>query len=196
MNSIFIPKSVGSKSGFTIIELMLAIVILGILSTFAINSFNRQIQSAHLKRATQEFASFVKVSKTMSLSSASPCVVIINHENARITTSNPNECAKKGTLNLSNNSNDLQNLVICGTTNTSNINMLCDEDNDGSDLDVNGKPKTSTHIKFTSKGTVPKGALVKLYLPNIKQGHCIIVTTPVGLIRNTRMSKSSCNFTD
>lgn len=190
------PKSVCGKSGFTIIELMLTISVFGILITIAVNSFNRQIESARLKEAAQEFASFVKMSKSMSLSSASPCVLIVSHEKAQITISNPIECAKKGTLNLSNNSNDLQNLVICGTSNTSNFNMLCDQENDGSDVDTDGSPKTSTRIEFTSKGTVPQGALVKLYAPDIKKGHCIIVTAPVGLIRNTRMSNNSCDFTD
>ena len=138
----------------------------------------------------------MKASKSISLSSASPCVLIVSHEKAQITISNPVECAKKGTLNLSNNSNDLQNLVVCGTSNTSNFNMLCDQENDGSDVDTNGKPKTSTRIEFTSKGTVPQGVLVKLYAPDIKKGHCIIVTTPVGLIRNTQINENSCNFAD
>ena len=193
MINIFNPKTASRRSGFTIIELMLVVSVLGILSTIAINSFNRQIKSARLKQAAQEFASFVRMSKSMSLSYASPCVLLVNHEKAQITISNPIECAKKGVLNLSN---DLQNLVICGTSNTSNFNLLCDQENDGSDIDMNGKPKISTRIEFTSKGTVPQGALVKLYSPDIQEGHCIIVTAPVGLIRNTRMSNNSCKFTD
>jgi|TARA_Y100000589_G_scaffold127928_1_gene121867 prepilin-type N-terminal cleavage/methylation domain-containing protein len=189
-------KSVRKKNGFTIVELILVVSVLGILSTIAINNFNRQLQSARLKQATQAFTNFAKVSKSISLSSASPCVLMVSHEEAQITISNPNECTKRDTLNLIDDSNNLQNLAICGTNDTSNINMLCDEENDGSDIDMNGNPESSTSIEFTPKGTVSKGGLVKLYSPDIKQGYCVIVTSPVGLIRKTPMHENTCNFSD
>ena len=190
------PKSELTKSGFTIIELVFTISLVGILSTIAINSFRRQIQGAHLKQAIQEFVEFANISKSISLSSASPCVLTVSHEERHITISNPNECTKRDTLNILNDSNDLPNLVICGTNNTSNFNMLCDKENDGSDVDLNGTAKATTRIEFTPKGTVSKGALVKLYAPSIQQGYCIIITAPIGLIRSTRMNENICNFAD
>ena len=194
MLSIFNVKSGRRNSGFTIIELVIVIGIFGMLSTLAIFNFNRQLKSAHLKQVTQKFVSFVNVSKSESLTSGSPCVLIFNHNEAKITISNPVECTMKATSKLLNDSNHLQNLAICGTNNTSFINMLCDQENDGSDVDTNGTLKTSTRIEFTPKGTVSKGALVKIYSSDIKLGYCIIITEPVGLIRTTRMNGNICNF--
>ena len=189
-------KILKSENGFTIVELMAVISILGILSTIAVSSFNRQLQDARLKKAAQAFVSFTKASKSRSMSSASPCKLIVDHEEARITISNPIECSNMGTLNLLDSSDNLENLVICGTTNTSKFNMLCNQENDGSDSDINGAPKTSTSIEFTSKGTVSKGALVKLYSPKLGKGYCIIITAPVGLIRTSRMNENICNFAE
>ena len=183
-------------NGFTIVELMLAISMLGILSTIAVINFNRQIHIARLNQATQAFVNFAKESKSSSVSSASPCVLIVSHEQAKITISNPIECTQNDTLNLIDNSYNLQNLVICGTNNTSNFSMDCDQENDGSDVDTNGILKTSTNIEFTPKGTVSKGALVKFYSPNIKKGYCIIITKPVGLIRKTHINRNTCNFSN
>ncbi len=189
-------RSISENTGFTIVELMLAISMLGILSSIAVINFNRNIQSARLNQAAQAFVSFAKESKSSSLNSASPCVLIVSHEQAQITISNPIECTQRQTLNLIDDSNDLQNLVICGTNNTSNFSMDCDQENDGSDVDTNGILKTSTRIEFTPKGTVSKGALVKLYSPNIKKGYCIVITETVGLIRKTHMNRNTCNFSN
>jgi len=189
-------KSTKSKNGFTVVEVIFAIGILGVLSTITLNGFNRHLNNSRLKQATQAFIDFAKSSKSKSLSSASPCELIISHETAQITISNPFECSNMGTLKLISDFNDDKDLIICGTNDTSNINMLCDEENDGSDPDMNGIPKSSTSIRFTSKGTVSQGALVKIYSPNSKQGYCAITTAPVGIIRQTRLIRGTCDFTN
>ena len=188
-------KPTSIKDGFTIIELILVIILVGILSTIAIISFNRQIKSAHLKQAAQEFVNFAKFVKSTSLSSSSPCILVVNHEEAQLTISNPVECTKDETLNILDDSKNLQDLVVCGTNNTSRFDMNCDLRNNGSDVDINGITKMSTIIEFTPKGSVSKGALVKIYSPDLKHGYCIIITSPVGLIRKTRIDENTCDFT-
>ena len=100
MLTIFSINSTRSKNGFTIIEIILAIGALGLLSTIAINSFNRQLRNSQLNKATQTIVNFIRSSQSISLNSASPCKIIISQEDAQVSISNAFECSSIGNLKL------------------------------------------------------------------------------------------------
>ena len=186
-----------SPSGFTLIEVILAATILGIISMIAINSFNEQVERARLKRAVQSMINFSKLVKSKSMSSNSKCRLIVNHREGKISVSNELECEDVGSMQLLDSSEKSNGIRICGTVMTRNLDMTCEENIDGSDVDINGLPKESTSYEFSSTGHASNGALFKFISPKIKKGYCIIITSPIGLIRKGRIDRNDqCNFTN
>ena len=186
-----------SPSGFTLIEVILAATILGIISMLAINSFNEQVERARLKRAVQSMINFSKLVKSKSMSSNSKCRLIVNHREGKISVSNELECEDVGSMQLLDSSEKSNGIRICGTVMTRNLDMTCEENIDGSDVDINGLPKESTSYEFSSTGHASNGALFKFISPKIKKGYCIIITSPIGLIRKGRIDRNDqCNFTN
>ena len=186
-----------SHSGFTLIEAMLAAIILGIVSMIAINSFNEQVERARLKRAVQSMINFAKLVKSKSMSNDSKCLLSVDHRQKKISVINELECEGIGAMKLFNSSKESNGIKICGTSRTRNLNMTCEENMDGSDININGLPKESTSFEFSSTGHASNGALFKFVSPKIKKGYCIIITSPIGLIRQGRIDRNDqCNFTN
>ena len=186
-----------SPSGFTLIEVILAAIILGIISMIAINSFTEQVERAQLKRAVQSMIDFTKLVKSKSTSSSSKCRVSVNHRQGKISVINELECEDVGAMQLLDSSEKSNGIKICGTATTSNLGMTCEENIDGSDVNINGLPKESTSYEFSSTGHASSGALFKFVSPKTRTGYCIIITSPVGLIRQGRIDRNDqCNFTN
>ena len=185
-----------SYSGFTLIEVILAALILGVLSIVVVNGFTQQMHNAQLKQAVQSMINFTKLVKSKSLTSGSKCQVRVNHRQGSISVINDLECKDIGSLLLFDVSEKSNNITICGTTRTGNLSMACDNNIDGSDIDANGLPEESTTYEFGSTGHASKGALFIFSSPKTSESYCVIITTPVGLIRQGRIdSNDQCNFT-
>ena len=186
-----------SHSGFTLIEAILATIILGAISMIAINSFTEQVERARLKRAVQSMINFTKLVKSKSMSNNTKCRLSVNHREGKISVSNELECAGIGSIRLFDSSEKSNGIRICGTVMTRNLDMPCEENIDGSDININGLPKESTSYEFSSTGHASIGALFKFISPKIKKGYCTIITSPIGLIRKGRIDRNAqCNFTN
>lgn len=60
-------KLVHFKSGFTLIELMITIVVIAIIATIAVPSFRQMIVQQNLKKSTHEFVAVLNQARSMSV---------------------------------------------------------------------------------------------------------------------------------
>ena len=88
------------RNGFTIIELLITSLLLGILSTIVVNSFGQQTQQAREREAIQALITYAEMTKVRSLTDSKTCIMLVNHVEATLEISNPRECSGIGSSNL------------------------------------------------------------------------------------------------
>lgn len=70
------------QSGFTLVELMIVVAIVGIIVSMAVPSFRRQIVETRLKDAVATFDSAIKDAKSQALITQRPVKVTLNSQTA------------------------------------------------------------------------------------------------------------------
>ena len=197
------PKVKAKQEGFSLTELMIVVGILGIMITVMVIMLGRNKDEEKLKLASSSILQYLKSAQIRSQQELAPCRVVVDHENLLLSIdndqnilNNQDECTNIAPIQLQQTITglSLEDLKICGTSQTSNTSIACDENNDGSDQDSSGQPKTQTTITFTPRGTVSEGGLLKLYSEQVKRTRCIAITTPIGLIREGQIRNNDCNF--
>ena len=83
-------RSVDARPGFTLVELLIVLVLVGIVMTIAANSF-RGLEN-HLRNATNETASFFRQTRSIAMASTSAYRVIAV-SNTRLRTEHAESCA-------------------------------------------------------------------------------------------------------
>ena len=182
------------RNGFTIIELLICSLLLGILSTIVINSFGQQTQQARERKAIQALLTFAEMTKVKSLTNTKTCIMLLNHVEATLEISNPDECGGIEPTNFSEGIDPTDDWKICGTTNPLNYSMKCSNKFDGSDIDNEDNILTSTPVFFTPTGMVSQGALFKIINTKKQRGYCVAITSPAGVIRQGRVTENNCSF--
>ena len=182
------------RNGFTIIELLITSLLLGILSTIVVNSFGQQTQQAREREAIQALITYAEMTKVRSLTDAKTCIMLVDHVEATLEISNPRECRGIGSSNLSEGIDTTDGWKICGTSNPLNYEMRCSNEVDGSDINNEGNPLLSTRVFFTPTGMVSQGALFKITNTIKQRGYCVAITSPAGIIRQGRAIENNCSF--
>ena len=182
------------RNGFTIIELLITSLLLGILSTIVVNSFGQQTQQAREREAIQELTTYAEMTQVRSLTDAKNCIMIFDHVEATLKISNPQECSGIGSSDFSESIDTTNSWKICGTTDPLNYSMRCSDKIDGSDIDNEGNVLLSTPVFFTQTGMVSQGALFKIINTKYQRGYCVVITSPAGIIRQGRAIENNCSF--
>ena len=182
------------QAGFTITELVIVVLLVGIISTLILIAFGRNTEEERLKAAAKAMTQYLQTTLIYSRQTRQTCTVDIEHSTKIISIADVNSCDGRPTINLLNAVSNLSDLRICGSNNVSNILMPCDDNIDGSDT-LGEEQSTRTRIIFTPRGSVSQGGLIKVYSPNAQRGRCVAITQPVGMIREGRDLKAGCNFT-
>lgn len=187
--------SQNSCKGFSLIELLIVVGIVGILSTMMLLAFRRNTEEERLKAASKIFVDYLKTSLIHSRQISESCTVNINHGTSTLSIANPETCDRRPSVNLIDAVEGLTSLKICGSQTITNTGMTCTASTDGSDTDDQNTPLGETQVVFTPRGSASQGALLKLYSSKGKRARCIAVTTPIGLVREGRETSSGCDFT-
>jgi len=182
------------RNGFTIIELLITSLLLGILSTIVVNSFGQQTQQAREREAIQALITYAEMTKVRSLTDSKTCIMLVDHVEANLEISNPRECSGIGSRKLSEGIDTTDGWKICGTSNPLNYEMRCSNEVDGSDINNEGNPLLSTRVFFTPTGMVSQGALFKIINTKKQRGYCVAITSPAGIIRQGRVIENNCSF--
>ena len=185
------------KIGFTLVELMVASGLIGLFASIVLMSFQRNVHDERLRAVSRSLLEALLEVQTRARQENTPIKVALDHTKATLELNNitdSNNTISLGSVDLKTSIQGLEQLKICGRTSTATDNFVCDETTDESDLDATNRPRTTSEMVFTPRGTVSIGGLVKLHLQQAGRTRCIAVLSPIGMIREGLDDGNGCAF--
>lgn len=184
-----------SKQGFSLIELLVAVSILGILAGFSTVAFSRNWRDERLKAASRETTAWLDEVRRLAIQKAMPCRIAINPTAVSLslnpsTTSATEFCGEQliAPLPLRSKVTNAKELSLCsGDIQTA--------DPANAELNCNASQGSASSLIFTPRGTATSGLLLKLHLPQASSDRCIAVLAPLGQIRSGKATAAGCDFT-
>lgn len=174
------------NAGFSLIELMVVVIIVGISSGLAIPSFQRNWQKERLKAATREAATWLEDVQLRAVQQSQTCVIQVIDSTATLQPSpNTNSCINISTLNLRNTVQNAQQLVLCSQAALTPSNLECSS---------NSSQIAPTKITITPRGTVSQGGLIKLHFSETIPNRCVAITQPLGMVRQGIARSTGCDY--
>ena len=174
------------SSGFTLIELMITVVILGILTGIAIPSFQRNWEQERLKAATREAATWLEDVRLRAVQQSQTCVIQVVDNSATLQPDpNSNSCIDVASLNLRESVDNGQQLLLCSQAALTPSTSSCTSSH---------SQTTPTELVITPRGTISQGGLIKLHFSKNIPNRCIAVTQPLGMVRQGIERASGCDY--
>ena len=169
----------GKSSGFSLPELMVVVVIVGVLAGLAIPNFTRNWEDERLNSSTKLLAGWLDDVRRQAIQRSEPCRISVNTNNATLVPAIDNSCGLFTNLNLKQE-----------VTNNSQLQFQA----------IGNTPST---VVFTPRGTVwtnPADNVSqlewRLRLGNGGSGlgRCLKLMTPLGLIRTGKERNGQCLY--
>ena len=183
-------NKINHSKGFTIIELMIVVIIVGILAGIGMGHYQRNWKEERLKAIARETAAWLEDARLRALQQSETCIIEIDDGNTTLKAASPddgNDCVDISPLDLKQTTQNVDSLILCSDTTTSN-NLICNSSHTNSQIDG------ITKVIITPRGTVAQGGLIKLNLDQSIKNRCIAIIQPLGLIRQGIEQNSNCNF--
>ena len=179
--------------GFTLVELMLVVVLMGITTMFGLSSYYRFMNDARLNSGGKALAGWLDQMRRMAIQNSKTCTVQINPASGIL------ELVTDPTLGNCDFQNpprpftfNLQEQVGQGE-----IVQLCARlMNPGEEFTPcsSAAPGSTITVQYTPRGTTPDNALIELRSAKQSHNRCIAVLSPLGLIRLGRVLNNRCDW--
>ena len=165
-------KATLRNRGFSLLELLLAVSIIGIISSITLPSFFRQWEDTRLNAANKALSSWLDDQRRKAIQNSSPCDITINANQASATS----QCDFESTTG---SSLDLPSEI---------------EQSDGLTLSIN---QGNSSWSFSPRGTTASSTELRLSLDGSQDlGRCLSLSAPLGLIRTARLTTEGiCDYT-
>ena len=159
-------------SGFSLLELLLAASIIGLISGITLPSFFRQWEDTRLNAANKALSSWLDDQRRKAIQNASPCDISIDTSQASATA----QCDFESTAG---SSLDLPSAIDQGEGLTLSINQ------------------GASSWSFSPRGTTTTSTELRLSLDGSEDlGRCLSLSAPLGLIRTARLTtEGACDYT-
>ena len=168
-----------SNRGFSLLELVIVIAIVGILSGISITTFGRNRSKEELKQASREGIAWLKQVQSRAIQQHRICAITIDRQSA-------SAVATPASVST------LQESEQCTDTGSHTFNspiILLKSDCPFSD------DSQSLNISFTARGTMPCGGEIYLESRNTNNQRCISLLAPLGVIREGPKNQDQCDYT-
>lgn len=189
-------SAVRTHQGFTLIELMVTVSIVGILAGLSIVTFARNWRAERVKAATRESTAWLDEVRRVAIQKAKPCRIKVDRADASLSLDpNPENdqefCAANlyATLNIRSTVQNSGEILLCSA------DLLTTEDPTSKSLSCNSTQSGTSRLIFTPRGTTTSGLLLKFHMPQAGADRCIAVLAPLGQIRSGKATPSGCDFT-
>ena len=188
-------NQLNSSHGFTLVELLVTVAILGILAGVSFVAYSRNWRDERVKAASRETAAWLDDVRRVAIQRATPCRIRVDRELRQLSLDpNPQNttefCAADlyGPLNLPTKIQNSGELVLCSTD-------IAQNDPVSTPLACNSTQSGSSTLVFTPRGTATSGLLMKFHMPQAGADRCVAVMAPLGQIRSGKTTSNGCDFT-
>ena len=172
-------------SGFSILELIVVVAIIGILSGLSIVTFGQRLQKENLKLSTREATAWLQALQNKAIQQNKICEIVIDkslNKASQITSTDSaiNEDERCTNIGSYNFEATIQSLNTDGQNN--NICPL-------------GQEAGKLVITYTARGTLPCGGEILLTRDDTNTTRCIALSAPLGVIREGIQHQGTCDYT-
>jgi prepilin-type N-terminal cleavage/methylation domain-containing protein len=195
-----------NSQGFTLVELMLVVVLMGFTSVLGMSSYYRFMNDARLNSGGKAIAGWLDQIRRMAIQNSKICTVQINPATGtlQLVDNNPTidgisncdalEDSETGqqrtsrtfTFNLQETVGTGETVQLCARLlDPSQTFSPCNSDTEA----------TAITLHYTPRGTTPDNALIELRSTSQSYNRCIAIHSPLGLIRLGRVLNNRCDWT-
>lgn len=182
-------------SGFTVVELMITVVVVGILSGLAIANFSERWGQERLLASARTLHAWLDEQRRIAMQQGGPCRLVINTSTATLDPSEnsltlpdgstvPNVCATSKTLHLKE------------TIQNGNTILLKKHESNSDASAIIFSFRGFSQVADIANNWSPESELeLRISMPGIQRERCIKLISPLGLIRNGYASNTSTDCT-
>jgi len=182
-----------ADQGFTLIELMLVVTLLGITTVLSLGSYYRFMNDARLNSGGKALAGWLDQTRRMAIQNSKTCTVQINPATGTlqlVSDASLGHCdfqtpPRSFLLNLQEQVGSGESVQLCA--------RLIDPSQTFSPCS-SATGASAITLRYTPRGTTPDNALIELRSVNQNRNRCIAVLSPLGLIRLGRVLNSRCDW--
>jgi prepilin-type N-terminal cleavage/methylation domain-containing protein len=167
------------SNGYSLVELMITVTILGLLAGIALPNLNRNWDDERLNSTTKILSSWLDDARRRAIQTSEPCNISLNEDTATFTAidGTSKECVDKLAIQKLIPGN--KSLEIKASTDSTNTWWFTPRGTVA--FDPEPESNTSINLELSISG-------------NSQQGRCLQITAPLALLRSGKLRSGTCVY--